>query len=1318
MANQPGATKEYTINSRTWTNVPLEANKAYSVTARENGQVIYVSDSPTGNNAVRLTKNFNIQTTGRTSLYLKGQSDLDIKIDEINATLVLKADKANTYTKAEIDAMLISGGVGTVIFKGEKPKLSDLYMLADARLGDMWWVKSEGAFYLCIDEAHKTEADGWSNVGSSVVNLADYYTKLETNALLDQKAGTAEITRLEELIRQMQAANDFDYVSETEPSLATAKVGQIWLKKSVPSIKTCKLDGKNQKFWFDMTDNVEINLATKFVSATKDQEVSGVKNFRTLPISDMVPMQDKEFVTKKYVDDKVAAGGGGQGGGNFNPDLYYTKTEVDTSQRTQNDEINTLKEGLKKAVTLDTAQEITAVKTFSQNIKLTAPINADNDVVTKKYVDDKVAAGGNFDPDQYYTKTEIDTQKANYVTLANAQNIAGVKTFDVSPKVPEPTADNDATNKKFVTDKLQELKEEISFPSHIDIEWGEGSQSGRYINMMVQMFDAQDRQIAAINGDSTAGNPGDAEYTFYQIVKAGTGDKTLGAGTGKTAKLQKNEFRIKVTSNNNYSAGSWNGTYSPQNFSIDSDTLSKDSCLAPVKMRIEFVEGNGDIVIRKLRFVSFKNVGNVNGGPNKYIKVNGVAIPGFVPGTGGTIDFTDARFGIKGGQGGGGAVDTSNLVTLDTDQEITAVKTFTTAPKSKLMPAVGEEVTNKKYVDLEINSFKNIFTAENKFFVINGWATWDTTANETKVFNIRDMKVYCNGVDKALKLKSYNVIQDNSPQSGGYDPLQYYCVEYVLLADDNSLDPARATQDTNLNETYLAKENELLLKIEPVTCWNKTWKGYYAFGFNQTRGWLNGYPFLQGENTEEGKKEWSRFKITPIFNQQYTEIHKVVFKTNTGSSNPMMAICHVDIYENMDVTDNLKPLKSYKFTQAGEQTCEIHFLNMKGTGPSDTGQTQPGPGQTPTFDVLPIINKGKLPDNMGPELNQLITRKFHLYEQLQNRVVITSPNCYCSFGKGSYWTIGMLELYGYFYNSQTEVRLYPLEYQILKDENDTKVTEGYKKDKNYAGHEVLVSFTTTDPGKPPVAADIKSKTWNQLFSSYTVTLKITATSNINAGTTANSIVKAFKATGEPANYATCRFQTSYPNQNNYYDYKRITIEVYIPQDKKQGDLYDEPLANYIPYSCYHPKISRIQGVFGHCPDGIQTTYVGYATPSVLLVGYESMMGPNYFDYQTNNAGAYWYESAATKVFPSYNWDANSSQILGNAQVFTHDIDISGCWRRFDKNWVMANAYKQIIGINNTYATECDEMNIVFTQAEYDALSDLQKMNGKFYFIKG
>lgn len=148
----------------------------------------------------------------------------------------------------------------------------------------------------------------------------------------------------------------------------------------------------------------EDNESPNFVTLNTQQELTALKTFKVLPQSEAVPADDKDLVNKKYVDEKVGAGGGTGGAAPAN------------------------------MVTTDTAQNITEVKTFDKLPKSSVEPTDDTELVNKKYVDDA---------------------SKKVVTLADAQTISGVKTFSALPQSSvEPATDTDLVNKKYVDAKV------------------------------------------------------------------------------------------------------------------------------------------------------------------------------------------------------------------------------------------------------------------------------------------------------------------------------------------------------------------------------------------------------------------------------------------------------------------------------------------------------------------------------------------------------------------------------------------------------------------------------------------------------------------------------------------------------------------------------------------------------------------------------------------------------------------------------------------------------------------------------------------------
>lgn len=147
----------------------------------------------------------------------------------------------------------------------------------------------------------------------------------------------------------------------------------------------------------------DIVKLTGLVTLDTAQTITGAKTFEVLPKSKSKPVTAFDLVNKKYVDEKVGAGGG-------------------TGAAPAN------------MVTTDTAQNITEVKTFDKLPKSSVEPTDDTELVNKKYVDDA---------------------SKKVVTLADAQTITGVKTFNALPQSSvEPATDTDLVNKKYVDAKV------------------------------------------------------------------------------------------------------------------------------------------------------------------------------------------------------------------------------------------------------------------------------------------------------------------------------------------------------------------------------------------------------------------------------------------------------------------------------------------------------------------------------------------------------------------------------------------------------------------------------------------------------------------------------------------------------------------------------------------------------------------------------------------------------------------------------------------------------------------------------------------------
>ncbi len=191
------------------------------------------------------------------------------------------------------------------------------------------------------------------------------------------------------------------------------------LKNYVSKVYTSKDDNIAENTPISVTfDALDGGLdAVEYVTLKTDQTITGLKTFTALPQSEKTPTDAKDLATKKYVDEKVAAGGGGGG-----------SAQAPTNM-----------------VTTDTEQSITAVKTFAKLPKSTA-VPADNaELVNKKYVDDKVAAGGGTENTLTTISFYLEPVAAQQDTGIMKQNLFAADGKILAPVFKEKGSFNSAT---------------------------------------------------------------------------------------------------------------------------------------------------------------------------------------------------------------------------------------------------------------------------------------------------------------------------------------------------------------------------------------------------------------------------------------------------------------------------------------------------------------------------------------------------------------------------------------------------------------------------------------------------------------------------------------------------------------------------------------------------------------------------------------------------------------------------------------------------------------------------------------------------------
>lgn len=281
----------------------------------------------------------------------------------------------------------------------------------------------------------------------------------------------------------------------------------------------------------DFSKNTPINIAlsssyANLVTTNTQQELTALKTFKVLPQSEAVPADDKDLVNKKYVDEKVGAGGtGGAAPANMvTTDTAQNITEVKTFDKlpkssvepTDDTELVNKKyvdDASKKVVTLADAQTISGVKTFSALPQSSVEPATDTDLVNKKYVDAKVGGGG--------------AAGGNVMTLDTEQTVTAVKQFDKFPRLSDnyayilPTDPKEFVNKAYVDTATQNNNGyEVTF-------YGAVTDAGKYIsftNVVMTLENGETLVPRYLANDNKPGQVAEA----YVLWSYGDTGKTYG----------------------------------------------------------------------------------------------------------------------------------------------------------------------------------------------------------------------------------------------------------------------------------------------------------------------------------------------------------------------------------------------------------------------------------------------------------------------------------------------------------------------------------------------------------------------------------------------------------------------------------------------------------------------------------------------------------------------------------------------------------------------------------------------------------------------
>lgn len=161
----------------------------------------------------------------------------------------------------------------------------------------------------------------------------------------------------------------------------------------------------------------------------------------------------------------------------------------------------------------------------------------------------------------------------------------------------------------------------------------------------------------------------------------------------------------------------------------------------------------------------------------------------------------------------GSNVDTTNLVTTNTTQSITAVKTFTALPQSSVAPTNANDLVNKTYADkckngnnwTTINTMNNIGTLTDVFVDITNYA------NCANNFRVEDEGTYevmfkCNIDSKDIYASCILATNSANYDNIGYSSIMYWgtqatsSIQYGIYLKNNQFKvAARRVFGTNTN---------------------------------------------------------------------------------------------------------------------------------------------------------------------------------------------------------------------------------------------------------------------------------------------------------------------------------------------------------------------------------------------------------------------------------------------------------------------------------------------------------------------------------------
>lgn len=461
----------FDVTANTWTAVTLNPG-LYTVKGRDDGQVVYVAPAADAKSALRITKQFDIETQQRAVLYIKGQTALDAAMVRIEGALAGKADIDSVYNKEQtkqlIDMLIaasLAGLTNIMTFKGVVDTVDDLPS-DDVEVGDVYQVLADGGFYTIKED---TQPYQWERLSGSIIDISEYYTKSEVDLMLSDKASNQEVAELRGVIEGF--IPPFTYEQGTDPALDgidgadPTKAGDTWFDTEKGLIfirKESQVDGTLQ--WFNGLDSYFVLKSNEFVKLTGKQTISGEKLFSSYPKmdSDVQPTNGREFITLDYFNANKGTVGGG---GSIDTDAFARLDEVNTFTNNNYYDFQPIINNPQEVDDVSYYQLLTKSQAialldlkFQENPSILSPLplaSLTNDsLITKSDLVAYVAAnGGVSNGSGNGNATPIDL--TDYARLSEDNIFNGINTFNNGARsLKDPASDSDLVPLLYLTNAI------------------------------------------------------------------------------------------------------------------------------------------------------------------------------------------------------------------------------------------------------------------------------------------------------------------------------------------------------------------------------------------------------------------------------------------------------------------------------------------------------------------------------------------------------------------------------------------------------------------------------------------------------------------------------------------------------------------------------------------------------------------------------------------------------------------------------------------------------------------------------------------------